>query len=277
LGRALARLCARRGIACVALGRSGLDIADPVSVRAALREVRPWGVINTAGFVRVDEAEEEPARCRRENTLGAAMLADACASREIRFATFSSDLVFDGRAARPYLESDPVAPLGVYGRSIAEAERLVAAMYPQALVIRTSAFFGPWDRYNFLWDFRNRLLRGETVSASEDTVISPTCVPEMVDSALDLFLDGEKGIWHLANSGAASWADLARAIAMLIGAQPEKVSAIPTNQMEWKAPRPRMSAMASERGCLLGPWQAAMERCLRQLAGSESEIPDLVI
>ncbi|MBW8888594.1 MAG: sugar nucleotide-binding protein [Fibrobacteres bacterium] len=269
LGRAVAHLCGRRGIACVSLDRSGLDVANPASVRAALREVRPWGVINAAGFVRVDDAEAEAARCRRENTLGAALLADACAARGIRFATFSSDLVFDGRAARPYLESDPVAPLGVYGRSKAEAERLVAAKHPEALVIRTSAFFGPWDRYNFLWDFRNRLMRGETVRASRDTLVSPTCIPEMIDAALDLFLDGEKGIWHVANSGAASWADLARAVASLIGAGAEKVLATPTDEMGWKAPRPRMSALASERGCILGPWQPALERCLRQLAGSE--------
>lgn len=277
LGRALARLCDRRGIAYVALGRSGLDIADPASVRAALREVRPWGLINAAGFVRVDDAEEEAALCRRENTLGPALLAEACAASEIRFATFSSDLVFDGRAARPYLESDPVGPLGVYGRSKADAERLVAANYPGALIIRTSAFFGPWDRHNFLWDFRNRLLRGENVGVSADTWVSPTCVPELIDAALDLFLDGEKGIWHVANSGAASWADLARAVARLLGTGSEKVSALPTAQMTWKAPRPRMSALASQRGRLLGPWQDALERCLRQWARSEEPIADLVI
>ena len=68
----------------------------------------------------------------------------------LRFMTFSSDLVFDGTLDRPYVESDKVAPLGVYGRSKADAERRVLDSDPQALVIRTSAFFGPWDEHNFV-------------------------------------------------------------------------------------------------------------------------------
>jgi dTDP-4-dehydrorhamnose reductase len=276
LGQALARLCARRGIACAALGRARMDIADAASVRSALAELRPWGVINAAGYVRVDEAEDDADRCRRENALGAAILAEACAGSGIRFATFSTDLVFDGMAGRPYTESDAVGPLNVYGRTKAEAELLVAARHPAALIVRTSAFFGPWDPYNFLADFLSRFRRGSIVRAAEDAVISPTYVPEMADAVLDLFLDGERGIWHLANAGAASWADLARAAAAHVGAGPEKVSGVPTRAMAWKAPRPRISALASERGRLLGPWQEALERCLRQLARHAEPVPDLV-
>jgi len=273
----MARLCARRGIPCAALARAGMDIADPGSVRAALDQLKPWGVINAAGFVRVDQAEDDAERCRRENTYGAALLAEACAERGARFATFSSDLVFDGKAGRPYRESDPVGPLGVYGRSKAEAERLVASIHPEALVIRTSAFFGPWDRYNFLWDFLNRLRLGGAVIATEDSVVSPTSIPEMADAALDLFLDGENGIWHLANAGAASWAGLARTVAAYLHLGPEKVLARPTEEIGWKAPRPRISALASERGRLLGPWEEALEKCLRRLAACEQPVPDLVI
>src|SRR5205085_2525636 len=100
----------------------------------------------TAGYVRVAEAEREPERCFRENAAGAEVLAQACAKYSIPFVTFSSDLVFDGRLGRAYVESDAPYPTCVYGSSKAEAERRIAAAHPGSLLVRTSAFFGPWDR-----------------------------------------------------------------------------------------------------------------------------------
>jgi dTDP-4-dehydrorhamnose reductase len=92
------------------------------------------------------EAEHQPDDCFRINTTGAELLAAACHKRGIPFVTFSSDLVFDGQLGRPYLEPDPTSPTCVYGQSKADAEDRVMAIDPQALIIRTSAFFGPWDR-----------------------------------------------------------------------------------------------------------------------------------
>jgi dTDP-4-dehydrorhamnose reductase len=276
LGRALARVCAERGIECAALGRTSLDIADARSAQAALEGLKPWGVVNAAGYVRVDEAENDAERCRRENALGAAVLADACAQRGIRFATFSTDLVFDGKAGRAYVESDPVSPLGVYGRTKAEAEKLVSERLPAALIVRTSAFFGPWDDANFLAGFLERFRRGNRVIAAGDAVVSPTYVPELANAVLDLMLDGEMGIWHLANAGSASWADLARAVAAHAGLGPEYVSEIPTADLGLAAPRPPNSALASERATLMSPWEEALERCLRRLAAQGTAIPHLV-
>jgi dTDP-4-dehydrorhamnose reductase len=82
-----------------------------------------------------------------------------------------------------------------------------------ALIIRTSAFFGPWDRYNFLFDTIEKLQRGEEVVASDRTTVSPTYVPDLVHATLDLLLDGESGIWHLTNQGAISWHEMALQVA----------------------------------------------------------------
>jgi dTDP-4-dehydrorhamnose reductase len=112
--------------------------------------LKPWVVVNTAEYDRVDDAEREAHLCRCINADGAAILATACLEQEIGLVTFSSDLVFDGNRTAPYQESDAVAPLNVYGHSKAIAERWVLATHPCSLVIRTSAFFGPWDEYNFL-------------------------------------------------------------------------------------------------------------------------------
>jgi dTDP-4-dehydrorhamnose reductase len=118
-------------------------------------------VVNTAGYVRVDDAENDCIACFRENTKGATVLAEACARRGIRLLTYSSDLVFDGTAKHPLVESDPVHPLNVYGQSKAEAEKRVLEAYPDALVARTSAFFGPWDEYNFVIAALRTVARGE--------------------------------------------------------------------------------------------------------------------
>jgi dTDP-4-dehydrorhamnose reductase len=77
----------------------------------------------------------------------------------------------------PYVESDPPAPLNVYGRSKAEAERRVLECHPAALVVRTSAFFGPWDEYNYVALVLRALRAGKPFLAATDLVVSPTYVP----------------------------------------------------------------------------------------------------
>ncbi|HKP86293.1 MAG TPA: SDR family oxidoreductase, partial [Blastocatellia bacterium] len=236
------------------------------SVEAALDEFEPWAVVNAAGHVRVDDAEGEADLCRRENSDGPATLAAACARRRVALLTFSSDLVFDGRASAPYVESDEVAPLNVYGRSKAEAETLVLRAHPSALVIRTSAFFGPWDEHNFLTIALNQLADGRSFVAASDTVISPTYVPDLVNASLDLLIDGESGLWHLANPGEITWADFARMAARLAGLDENAIDARPMRALGLKAARPAYSALGSERGVLLPPLEDAVSRYLQERA-----------
>ena len=145
LGRAFGRVCQRRGLAYQLLTREELDIADEQSVATAIAKFRPWAVVNASGYVRVDAAENDAARCHRENALGPSTLAGVCAQLGLPLIVYSSDMVFDGRHRRPYVEHECLAPLNVYGRSKAEAEARVLARYGEALIIRSSAFFGPWE------------------------------------------------------------------------------------------------------------------------------------
>jgi len=264
LGRAFARLCKLRGLSYRLLARKEMDIADLGSVEVALAEYEPWAVVNAAGFVRVDDAEREPERCRRENTTGPAILAAACALRGVALMTFSSDLVFDGTSQSPYVETDAAAPLNVYGQSKADAERLVFDAYSSALVIRTSAFFGPWDEYNFALMALRTLAAGHSFTAANDTVISPTYIPDLVHASLDLLIDGERGIWHLTNCGATTWADFARRVAELAALDASLVEARPTRSLGLAAPRPMYSALISERGSLLPSLDDAVPRYLRE-------------
>ncbi|MEK8088687.1 family 1 glycosylhydrolase [Thermithiobacillus plumbiphilus] len=264
LGRAFARLCCLRGIPHRLLGREDMDIADEASVKAKLSSLNAWAVVNAAGYVRVDDAETDREHCFRENTLGPSILAQACQELGLQLLTFSSDLVFDGSSEAPYRENDAVMPLNVYGQSKAEAERLVLAHCPSALVIRTSSFFGPWDEYNFVTQALRTLAAGKTFTALEDTTVSPTYVPDLVNACLDLLIDRDSGIWHLSNQGQISWAELARCSAEAAGLSGHGVVGCTLADLNLPAPRPRFSALSSERGILLPSLERSLGRYLAE-------------
>jgi len=258
LGRALADAASTRNLAHRVLTRQELDIADGASVDGALDGLRPWAVVNAAGYVRVDDAEREPEACVRENRDGPAVLAEACAARGIPLVTFSSDLVFDGAAVAPYVESDAVAPLNVYGQSKAAAEAAVLSRAPHALVVRTSAFFGPVDSFNFVTLALDTLRREGRLHADAETIVSPTYVPDLVHATLDLLVDGESGIWHLANRGAVSWFELARRAAAAVDLDARLVEPVPAPELP--AARPPYSVLGSERALLLPELDDALAR-----------------
>jgi dTDP-4-dehydrorhamnose reductase len=258
LASAVERIARLRGLEVLALDRRALDIADHAAVAAALDRYEPWAVVNAAGYVRVRAAEDEPARCHRENGEGPARLAAACRPRAIGLVTFSSDLVFSGDGQRPYLESDAPAPASVYGASKAAAERHVAELMPEALIVRTSAFFGPWDRFNLLTQGLEALRSAREWTVPR-AVVSPTFVPDLVNAALDLLIDGERGIWHLANQGAVSWLELLRAGAELAGVSTSRLR-------EEEGPARSFTVLGSERGALLPRLDEALERYIREVA-----------
>ena len=269
LGYAFRRICESRGIPTVVTRRSDLDICDPYSVARALARIEPWAVVNTAGYVRVDDAEHDAERCRLENVEGPGNLARAAVARDLPLVTFSTDLVFDGTKRTPYLESDPVAPLNVYGRTKTEAEALVLEAHPASLVVRTAAFFGPWDEYNFVAIALRELAAGRPMHAATDSVVSPTYVPDLVHATLDLLLDSQRGVWHLANEGAATWAGLASMAAEAAGIDASTLRPRPLAP-GLTARRPAYSALGSERGPLLPRLELALARYASERAAVAS-------
>ncbi len=264
LGRAFARICEHRNLAYKILSRIDMDIADPASVERALERYRPWAVINASGYVRVDEAENDVERCFRENVDGPAVLAAACARHGVHFTTFSSDLVFDGTSDNPYVETDSVAPLNIYGKSKAAAESAVLERLPGALVIRTSSFFGPWDNYNFVTQALSVLGSGRPFAAASDLTVSPTYVPDLVRTCLDLIIDRESGVWHLTNGEPVTWLELAGKAAAHAGVDASRLEAQPAAQSNYIAVRPQYSALHTERAILMPPLDSALSRYLHQ-------------
>lgn len=254
LGRAFARICAHRGLAHVLTSRAELDITDEESIGAALDRVKPWAVINAAGFVRPWEAKEKFDECHAANAIGPELLAGKCKAAGLPIVNFSSDLVFDGTLGRAYVEDDTPAPACAYGRSKADGEERLAASGADSLIVRTSAFFGPWDQYNFLTGVIEKLERGEEVVASDNSIVSPTYVPDLVHAVLDLLIDGETGIWHLTNKGAVSWHELAREAASMAGLGRRATARI----VFAEDAAPADTSLTSDRAILLRPLDQAL-------------------
>lgn len=264
LGKAFATVCAQRGLPHRLLSRAEMDIADESSVARALARWQPWAVVNAAGFVRVDAAELESAKQWRENVTGPHTLARVCAREGVQLVGFSSDLVFEGLQSLPYVESDRPQPLNAYGRGKQEAEHRMLDALPGALIVRTAAFFGPWDAHNFITTGLHALRCDRPWTAARDQVVSPTYVPDLVHATLDLLIDEERGVWHLANAGAVSWADLAVTAAGAAGLDARLIRAVDGAALDQRAQRPRFSALASERGCIMPPLEDALRRYLEE-------------
>lgn len=268
LGRAFDLVCARRGLATRALARAQLDITDVSAVAAAVEALRPWAIVNAAGYVDVDQAESEPERCFRENVAGPVALAQVCAAHGLPFVTFSSDLVFDGQRRAPYRESDPPAPVNTYGRSKHAAEQAVLGACRSALVIRTSSFFGPWDTSNFVNQALETLAGGRCFHALQDVTVSPTYLPDLVHACLDLLIDAEQGLWHVINAGSVTWLELGREVARLAGFDPTLMKGRRLADARLPAARPPFTAMRTERGASLPGLFDAVGRFLRERAAT---------
>ncbi|HEX7822507.1 MAG TPA: SDR family oxidoreductase [Sphingobium sp.] len=260
LGQAFAGACHVRNIPYRLADRAALSLNDMVSIEKTLDKIRPWAVVNCAGWVRVDEAEAHPDACMAVNRDGSLRLAHACAAREIPLTIFSSDLVFDGLSSDAYIEGRPVAPLSVYGRSKAEADTALLALGADILVIRTASFFSPFDRHNFASHVLASLRAGQNVRAAEDCVTSPTYVPDLVRTVLDLMIDGETGLWHLANQGAVSWAGFAIKLAKALKFSDATILPLPQAEMGWAAPRPAFAPLASKKCGLMPELDEAIRR-----------------
>ncbi|MGZ3795254.1 MAG: SDR family oxidoreductase [Pseudobdellovibrionaceae bacterium] len=270
LGQAFAKICERRGLRFVLLQRSELDIADILSVARVLNAIRPWAIINTAGYVKVDQAETDVDQCFRVNTEGSRVLAEYCADQRIPFLTFSSDLVFDGTTDAPYLESHIPSPLNVYGRSKAESENQVLSLYSDALVVRTSSFFGPWDHANFATNLLKTLSLNKNFCVCHDIRISPTYIPDLVHTCLELLIDGEHGLLHLTNEGSVSWAEFARTVAQAaaerkISLDPELIVEKSLAELALRAQRPRNSVLKSEKLKIMPTFDDAINRYFKEL------------
>jgi dTDP-4-dehydrorhamnose reductase len=272
LGRAFARVCDLRNIKYQLLSRQDLDITNPEQIDRVIGGYMPWAVVNAAGYVKVDQAEDEIDLCYNQNARGPQYLAAACKKYGAKFLTFSSDLVFDGVKRSPYIESDQPEPINIYGWSKAHAEKGVMAVNEDALVIRTSAFFGPWDEYNFVAQLLKTLRGNKEFLAMEDSRVSPTYVPDLVNNSLDLLIDNESGIWHLSNQGNVSWWELAREVVRNADVDDKLIKPATAKSLNLRALRPAYSVLNTDRGLVMPTLENALDRYFKDVVALSSSV-----
>jgi dTDP-4-dehydrorhamnose reductase len=246
------RICETRGLDYDANDLFEFDICDPQAVRQALTDRRPWAVVNAAGFASAAQAGRNPERCRLENCIAPEVLGSACSDLGIQMLTFSSDQVFDGRLGRPYVEADAPNPTSAFGAAKADAERRVLDCCDRVIIVRAGELFGTGPGHDFLSSVLSTLEAGREFVLSEERLITPAYLPDVVHRSLDLLIDGERGIWHLANAGAISRGEFARGAAVRAGLPPTLVIDCED--------RGASTELASERGPLLPPLASALDR-----------------
>lgn len=246
-----------------------VDITDARSVRAKIVEAQPSAVINLAGLVDLQRAEDNEGLAASLNVDGAACVAQECEKFGIPLVHFSTCAVFDGSKDGPYFESDSPRPLNVYGRTKLEGECRVLSISPCALVVRTGWLFGGFDRdTRFVHACFERLSKGETVRATNDRFGSPTYIPDLIEAVVQLMNDSASGIVHVVNSSVASYFDIACAVNKIGKFEGE---VIPVTFRDIESPglaRGKMEALASERGVQMRNFHDALTEYIFMLKQS---------
>jgi dTDP-4-dehydrorhamnose reductase len=270
----------------VALDRSQMDLADLSQVRAAIRNVKPNLIVNSAAYTAVDQAEREPELAMRINGEAPGVMAEEARKLGAAMIHYSTDYVFDGSKASPYTEDDLPCPINVYGRSKLAGERAVQASGAPYLILRTSWVYGMRGK-NFLLTVLRLAQNQDVLRIVADQHGAPTWCRTIADTTTHIVTDimsrsarGNNenvdrqhdkwqklsGIYHLTAQGQTTWYGFAQAIvARKHDAKKVAVTPIKTHDYPLPAVRPVNSVLSCERlvstFCRLPEWEAALKLC----------------
>jgi dTDP-4-dehydrorhamnose reductase len=267
LGQAVATAATRLGHDVVALSRVELDVTDADHVRRVIAAAEPRAVINCAAWTDVDGAETAEAAATAVNGTGAGNVARAAAETGARVVHVSTDYVFDGTKSAPWVESDPVGPIGAYGRSKLAGEEEVVAAGGEHAIVRSAWLFGTGGR-NFVDTMLALGDDQDEVNVVADQVGSPTWTGHLAEALIELAeRRGDTGLFHAAGSGACSWYELAVEVFARSGV---RCRVLPTTAERYAspAPRPAYSVLGTERDAapILPAWQEGVAAYLAEKA-----------
>lgn len=254
----------------LALGSQELDISNRQAVLETAKQFQPDIIINAAAYTAVDKAESEPERAAAVNSHGPENLALAAKAVGARLVHVSTDYVFDGTGSTPYLETDAVNPLGVYGQTKLAGELLVRSILPDAIIVRTAWVFSEYGN-NFVKTMLRLAKDRPELGVVGDQVGCPTYAGDIAAAILKMVAaDAAGGIYHYCGDSSVSWAEFAQAIfaegekSGMLARQP-KVNHITTDQYPTPAKRPAYSVLSTARVSEFYPasdWQAALVKII---------------
>lgn len=264
----------------IRLARPELDLERPETIAPALKAARPDVVVSAAAYTAVDQAESEPERARAVNATAAGVLAEAAARMGAPVLHLSTDYVFDGAKPSPYVESDATGPQTVYGATKLEGEQAVAAANPRSLILRTAWVYSPGGK-NFVRTMLRVAESRDEVSVVADQRGCPSYAPDIAQALMQLAQalqrgEGAPGVYHLAGSMEASWAEFAEGVftgSRERGGPSARVRAITTADYPTPAKRPANSRLDGAKlketfGLTPPSWREALPRCLDHLIGA---------
>jgi len=262
----------------IALNRQQLDITDPLQIEAVFDTHRPDIVINAAAYTQVDRAEHEAEIAFALNRDAVADLAFACQQARVPLLHISTDYVFDGSKPGSYRESDPVAPLGVYGESKAEGEAVLHVTLEQHIILRTSWVFSATGS-NFVRTMLRLGRERDELGIVDDQHGCPTSARSIAAVLLQIaerYLRGnaiEWGTYHYCNKPATTWFGFAEEIFRQAGGYENlKLKPISTSEYPTPALRPRNSVLdctsfEANFDIELVAWSKQLELVLSQIKG----------
>ena len=252
VGWELQRRGTDEGFEIFAFDHDRLDITKPLALREAIYDIHPLLVINAAAYTAVDRAEAEPELAFSVNRDAPAYLASSCAEAGISLIHLSTDYVFDGSKRGPYLETDPVSPLGIYGKSKAEGEASVRSILKKHIIIRTAWLYGIHGN-NFVKTMLRLGQEKETLSVVSDQYGCPTYAGDLADAILTIancLREGRRiawGTYHYCGQGKTTWHGFAEKIFDLASQHRslmiKKVVPVPTTKYPTPAKRPANSVL----------------------------------
>jgi dTDP-4-dehydrorhamnose reductase len=283
VGWELSKSGVRKGFEILALDRISLDITDQSAINRKVRGSGVSLVVNAAAYTAVDQAESEPEVAFAVNRDGPAYLASVCAEAGIPLIHISTDFVFDGKKEGPYLESDQISPLNVYGESKAAGETAVSTRLREHIIVRTSWVYGVKGR-NFVKTMLNLGRKRDVIQVVEDQYGCPTYAADLGDMIMRIAAQMREkkeitwGTYHYCGRGVTSWHGLAQEIFLLANQytslKVKKVEAIRTADYPTPAKRPLNSAL----NCSLvektfnihpKPWRESLAQMIKMLFSVE--------
>jgi dTDP-4-dehydrorhamnose reductase len=258
------------GFEVTAHTRSTLDVTDAASVTRTVTRVAPHLIVNCAAFNDVDGAEDRAADALAVNAFAVRNLARAAEDVGAMLVHYSTDFVFDGSANTPYTEDVRPSPRGTYAASKLLGEWF-ALEAPVAYVLRVESLFGTpanWTgRRGTLDAIVANLEQGREVRAFTDRVVSPAYIVDVAEATRHLTTSkAAPGIYHCVNAGHATWYDVAREVAAIIGTAQPTLVPVTVDQVKLKAQRPRFCALSTAKltatGFTMPTWQDALRRWL---------------
>jgi dTDP-4-dehydrorhamnose reductase len=258
-----------------ALTHADIEIADSSSIARVLDEIQPQVIVNTAAMHHVEKCELEPEKAFRVNGIGARNLAAEARKMGAVLMHVSTDYVFDGAKAAPYVEDDPPHPLNAYGITKVAGEHFVRATTAKYFVIRTSGLYGTTlcrakGGLNFVEVMLKLARERGEVKVVDSEFVTPTSTEELARQIVRLSRSDSYGLYHATAEGSCSWYEFAREIFQRTNT-PVRLLAAGPNEFPAKVPRPKYSvlenrALKNHGLNIFKPWQEGLRAYLERRA-----------